>query len=552
MYRDEVQEKAGNALLNQKRDVLLLNGSTGLGKTFLAYLTAKQIIDAGGTAIIALPYHALINQSIGKTEDFTRAGLTQSDIAHFKSSSTWASPTRALNHGITVEAGETVEEVLERCQEEYPLLKASDICVRAQFCPSTEMRYYREYRNNLKQSKILFCTHTALLLNAWTNNRYLNLPSLSRIIVDEADVIVDMAKLLFNRTITNEDFDFLKIKDRQLNEDTIALAIKRSEKMVEADEETALELLAVFRIIEKNWENPYCNIKEVNGEWRVRFRKPATILKRLNNQEEDYQPTKISYMSGTLAMRENEFNRFANSINAKEYETCFAVHSRPRSFGKLKFILAARLTDDEIHELRNHREEWKWTTDIDLTVAAAQKGLVEGHTLILVPSSADTQAIAARLPGAIYQRAGENAKHCVARFAKAVKNGNNHILVGHGIWAGMDIDGGRFKHLIIPRIPYAPVDEVDLDEDFLSNQDRARRKLSQGLGRGLRSKDDECTIWILDKRFPLSSSKMAKIGEDNRFVDSHIALKTVIQSRFELDYQRAKIAYLNNDQLVIE
>ena len=62
-------------MLMQGQGAVMLNGGTGIGKTYLSELAAKQAIDLGGSAIIALPYHALINQSLSKVEDFERAGL---------------------------------------------------------------------------------------------------------------------------------------------------------------------------------------------------------------------------------------------------------------------------------------------------------------------------------------------------------------------------------------------------------------------------------------------------------------------------------------------
>ena len=554
MFRDKKQEQAGLFLSGQKRQTGLLQGGTGLGKTFLCFLESQRMILDGMTTLIAVPYHVLAHQTLSKIGDMERAKLDPSCVVHFKSSSTWASPTRAAQYGIEVFDGELCEEVIERCKDTHTNLKPSDICVRSQFCPPSEMAHYQAYRKDSSKGKVIICTHTALLINAWTNNRYLKLENLGRVLVDEADVIGDMAKLLFNRTITKEDFEFLHASKSvmEVNLDACEYYIKRCEAKMIEDEEHALELLAAFKVIKKNLDNRYCKIEKWGPEWRMRFRRPAGILSRLNVAEDGELLPKVTYLSGSLAMREDGFDRFARMINAKEYETCFAVHTQHKSFGKLKFIFAERLTDDECDQLRNYRDDWHWTTDVDLTAACAIKGLETGHTLVLTPSSADTMAIAERLPNAIYQDIGENARHCIKRFVAAIKDGENHHLVGHGLWAGMDISNTSFKHVIIPRIPYQPRDEVDEEENFLSNLDRARRKVSQGIGRAIRRQDDEATIWILDKRFPLPGDKMNALGTNNRLVGSHVPLQFAIASRFDRDYQRAKIAYLQSNKLVIE
>ena len=40
----------------------------------------------------------------------------------------------------------------------------------------------------------------------------------------------------------------------------------------------------------------------------------------------------------------------------------------------------------------------------------------------------------------------------------------------------------------------------------------ARRRLAQGIGRGIRGPDEHCTVWLLDPRFPLPKSMARAIG----------------------------------------
>ena len=84
-------------------------------------------------------------------------------------------------------------------------------------------------------------------------------------------------------------------------------------------------------------------------------------------------------------------------------------------------------------------------------------------------------------------------------------------------------------HVVIPRIPFRPPSvEDEAKRSFLSRLglapvhvegliagDRnaaARRKLAQGVGRGIRGPDESCTLWILDPRFPLPKSMARAIG----------------------------------------
>ena len=84
-------------------------------------------------------------------------------------------------------------------------------------------------------------------------------------------------------------------------------------------------------------------------------------------------------------------------------------------------------------------------------------------------------------------------------------------------------------HVVIPRIPFRPPSvEDEAKRSFLSRLglapanvegliagDRnaaARRKLAQGIGRGIRGPDESCALWILDPRFPLPKSMARAIG----------------------------------------
>ena len=96
------------------------------------------------------------------------------------------------------------------------------------------------------------------------------------------------------------------------------------------------------------------------------------------------------------------------------------------------------------------------------------------------------------------------------------------VLLTPAAWSGVSLPR-IVEHVVIPRIPFrpdAPHDEArrDLLEGLgLSsgaaarvlarnrNAD-ARRKLAQGIGRGIRGPGDSCTVWLLDPRHPLPAS----------------------------------------------
>jgi hypothetical protein len=75
-------------------------------------------------------------------------------------------------------------------------------------------------------------------------------------------------------------------------------------------------------------------------------------------------------------------------------------------------------------------------------------------------------------------------------------------LLAAGAWSGLDDPRLRWKTVAIPRAPYGP--PTVLDSGFLTSYADSRvvalRRTSQGLHRGLRTADAECTLLLLDVR----------------------------------------------------
>jgi 5-methylcytosine-specific restriction endonuclease McrA len=80
--------------------------------------------------------------------------------------------------------------------------------------------------------------------------------------------------------------------------------------------------------------------------------------------------------------------------------------------------------------------------------------------------------------------------------------GNSQILIAAGAWAGLDTPT-QWKSIVVPKIPYErPVILDDqVESSFLHTRNTAIRRMRQVIGRGLRTPDASCDIFILDKRF---------------------------------------------------
>jgi len=108
----------------------------------------------------------------------------------------------------------------------------------------------------------------------------------------------------------------------------------------------------------------------------------------------------------------------------------------------------------------------------------------------------------------------------------AFRDNPRSILIAPGRWEGLDLPG-MIRHIVIPRIPFSPPDVVQntlfeaylLEHRGMSRERlrrarfptmlaKARRKIRQGIGRGIRRADDRVTVWIGDRRWPVPRDRV--------------------------------------------
>jgi Rad3-related DNA helicase len=226
-------------------------------------------------------------------------------------------------------------------------------------------------------------------------------------------------------------------------------------------------------------------------------------------------------------------------------------------FGAMRFVLADRRVpppfvdaDDVAEEDAAHgrRLSPDWLAYVVAGVRSARaRG---GRVLVLCASFDDAGALGAMLPEALQHVRGTKLADWVGRFLTSP----DAVLITPAAWAGLDLPRS-IAHVVIPRIPFAPVDEaVDvayrrvaaargLDPAtmkaalMLRNRADAARRLRQGMGRGIRVRDDSVTVWILDPRFPLPSALLRQ-GLRQRITQGaaarHAHLLQAVPARFRV------------------
>lgn len=201
-------------------------------------------------------------------------------------------------------------------------------------------------------------------------------------------------------------------------------------------------------------------------------------------------------------------------------ESCAVI--APRRFGEMEFVRPP--LDAPVAFVTTEGEE---NVELSETALRYWEALVEaahgrgGRTLVLLPSYRDVAALCGRLGRfdsvLVAQTPGYQTGAAVKRFLSH----DSAIWVSASAWEGVSLPGA-ISHIIVPRLPIRPLTFEDsivqryMLENYGDNgrsvifarqMADARRRLRQGIGRGIRSHDDKVTIWIGDPRWPITQNE---------------------------------------------
>ena len=194
----------------------------------------------------------------------------------------------------------------------------------------------------------------------------------------------------------------------------------------------------------------------------------------------------------------------------------------PRRYGRMHFRFADRSVPGPFDPGRDPPAAHP--AHLDYVARAIGEARRSGRVLVLCTSYDLARELAARVPGPLVQVRGTRLGSCLDAFRADPRA----VLLTPAAWTGASLPG-LVDHVVIPRIPFRPDDVHDeARRDFLARlglappvalrlvaSDRyaaARRRLAQGIGRGIRGPDEHCTVWLLDPRFPLPKSMARAIG----------------------------------------
>ncbi len=547
MYRSEEQQRYADAVeqaIASPGVPALIQGGTGIGKTRGFFVPALQ---SGRRVIIATQTTQLVNQMLtscdlqvaleaaGKSVDVRpRFGLSQ-----------YVSPTRAKAAGYTVAAGEQLDEVLER----YPNADPRKIGLTPR-CPADERQAYQAQAEASRNAHIVITTHAALLLDTRLKGRLLGTAEV--VIVDEADRLPAAAASAFDSVITSDmvrmaadgldtegiDSNKLRKAADPLDLNLVIEAVKDARREVRAiDTLDRLDRILVIAREAVSAEAGHVRVITGRGRVRVVHRHPARILRLL------YHDRQVILTSATLSVGD-DFTSAKIAFGIDDLHPASGI-IEPRRHGSASFILADRSIPAP-REKASHEQRAEW---LDYAAAGIHQASGSGGTtLVLTASYADTADLCTRLADV-----GGLVEHCRGERLKVVleRVQPGGTLVSPAAWAGVD---GTFDNIVIPRMPFPPPDEeavqmfgADPACAFLDARADVIRRVRQAIGRGMRSRQQSCAVWILDPRFPLPGAIVNRGEATQKQAANFLKLAEAIPERFRqgilASWHKAEIFY---------
>jgi Rad3-related DNA helicase len=305
----------------------------------------------------------------------------------------------------------------------------------------------------------MLCTSASVMIDQRLSGNYNGASLRDYLLFDEADQLPMMAALQQDLTITEDD----------LNASGVTLTtVKETAAALIASKKTEPEIRALAKIVEEVLEEPaWYRTVGINDDGGIElfYRMPGRLLKRIANQGN------VSFISATLTVAKN-FNDFKRSMGIGDISR-FSDVIEPARHGELTIETPLDLDP------------------ADVTAAA------ERPCLVVTTSHAMAKELGSLIPGAVVRVGADEA---TSEAAKRVAE--DGVLIAAGAWAGLDTPI-RWASIVVPRIPFDRPTVLDekVESRYIDSKNVAVRRMRQVVGRGLRTPDAQCKIYILDERY---------------------------------------------------
>ena len=324
---------------------------------------------------------------------------------------------------------------------------------------------YKEHKQKALDADVMLCTSASVIIDQRLQGDYNGISKRDFILFDEADVLPEAAALQKDCEIKAFDLTELNIKVDTAQQAAIEVLSKKGI----SQEIKAAALLILEAIDDPAW---YKSAGKTDDGGIMLFHKmPGRLLKRISNQGN------VAFISATLSIG-GTFDDFKRSMGISD-ESHLSTIIEPKQHGSLTFHVSDKAVDDP-----------DWLSTVVSSINDAAK-----PCLVVTASYALSNTLGSLLPTATVRK-DESTSDAASRM------GNSQILIAAGAWAGLDTPI-QWKSIVVPKIPYErPVILDDqVESSFLHTRNTAIRRMRQVIGRGLRTPDASCDIFILDKRF---------------------------------------------------
>ena len=189
----------------------------------------------------------------------------------------------------------------------------------------------------------------------------------------------------------------------------------------------------------------------------------------------------VAFVSATLSIG-NKFDDFRHAMGIESASLLSSI-IEPAKHGHLTFNIQPLDVDSA-----------DWLPAVVKAINRAPR-----PALVIAPSHTLADELAAAVPGAVVREGQGDTREDTGSAARRVPA--DGILIAAGAWAGLDTQI-QWQSVLIPRVPFGQPVVVDgqITTHYLDARNTAIRRLRQGIGRGLRSPDAHCAVFILDGR----------------------------------------------------
>lgn len=363
------------------------------------------------------------------------------------------------------EYGGTVAVVLPTHQLIDQLLSSPDLeavgLEAAAFRPARMFDNRADYeaaRRFAMQSRIMLCTAASVMIDRRLDGNYNGAAKRDYILFDEADELPQAAALQRDLTITAEELSVAGVVLTTVGETVSALLDKQR-----LEPEVRAKALMIRKALdEPAWYRRAGRDDE--GGVALFHLLPGRLLRRVANRGN------AAFISATLTVG-GRFDDFRRSMGIETASRLSGI-VEPERHGDLSV-----------------------ETPLDCEPAEVA-GAAAKPCLVAVPSHELAEELGASIPAAVVRKPEETVAEAAAR------TGPDGILVAAGAWAGLDTPL-RWRSIVVPRIPFGRPTVLDekIESRYIASRNIAIRRMRQVAGRGLRTPDARCALYILDERY---------------------------------------------------